>query len=409
MNNWLIFIKRINFIFLCFLAALQATPNFAETNIYAYTQAGMLSPQVKNALFRVYVPNGDSDTVSVIDPIAYKVIQTFVSGKNPQHVVPSYDLQTLWVLNDKNNSMTPIDAQTGQPGKNIDVDDPYNLYYTPDGKFAIVVSEARKQLHLLDPKTMKVVSSIPIQCLGANHMDFLLNGHEAIVTCEFSGQVAKIDFAKQQVVGYLSLRATPTKINSSKKMTVSEFNIKPDGQVATPPNTVATDPPENKESMPQDIRSSADGKIFFVADMMQDGLVLIDPISLKKIGFIPAGIGTHGIYPSRDGKLFYVSNRGCHHIRCGPHGPGNISVVDPVQKKVVATWPIPQGGSPDMGNITADGKELWLSGRYDSEVYVFDTVTGNLTHRIPVGKGPHGLAVWPQPGRYSLGHTGNMR
>lgn len=396
--------NQIKWIFLFLVAILHGVPAFAEINIYEYAQAGMLSPQVKNALFRVYVPNGDSGSVSVIDPVTYKVIQTYLTGKNPQHVVPSYDLQTLWVLNDKSNSITPIDPRTGQPGANITVDDPYNLYYTPDGKFAIVVSEARKQLHLLDPKTMKEIASIPIQCLGANHMDFLLNGYEAIVTCEYSGQIAKIDFAKRQVVAYLSLRATTEKIDVNKKTTVSTLTIKPGGQIA-----LATDPPENSASMPQDIRSSSDGKLFFVADMMQDGLILIDPIHLTKVGFIPTGIGTHGIYPSRDGKLFYVSNRGCHHTRCGPHGPGNISVVDPVQKKVIATWAIPLGGSPDMGNVTADGKELWLSGRYDKEVYVFDTATGNLTHRIPVGDGPHGLAVWPQPGRYSLGHTGNMR
>lgn len=395
--------KKLSFILLCLIAISQSPAAFAETNIYEYAQTGMLAPQVKNALFRVYVPNGESGTVSVIDPLAYKVIQTFATGRDPQHVVPSYDLQTLWVLNNKSNSLTPIDPTTGQPGKNIAVDDPYNLYYTPDGKYAIVVSEARKQLHLLDPKTMKVISSIPIQCRGANHLDFLLNGNEAIVTCEFSGQLAKVDFAKQQVVAYLSLNMVTAKINPNKNL-VADLTIKPDGQVAMP-----TDPPQNKVSMPQDIRSSADGTLFFVADMMQDGVILIDPVRFTKIGFIPTGIGTHGIYPSRDGKLFYVSNRGCHHTRCGPHGPGNISVIDPVQKKVVATWPLPQGGSPDMGNVTADGKELWLSGRYDREVYVFDTTTGLLTHRISVGNGPHGLAVWPQPGRYSLGHTGNMR
>ena len=60
-------------------------------------------------------------------------------------------------------------------------------------------------------------------------------------------------------------------------------------------------------------------------------------------------------------------------------------------------------------NVTADGTRLWLSGRYDSEVYVFDTTTGELVGRIPTDPSPHGLAVWPQPGRYSLGHTGNTR
>jgi YVTN family beta-propeller protein len=71
------------------------------------------------------------------------------------------------------------------------------------------------------------------------------------------------------------------------------------------------------------------------------------------------------------------------------------------------TWRV--GGSPDMGGVTADGKQLWLSGRYDATVYVIDTATGAVLHRIGVGKGPHGLCVWPQPGRYSLGHTGVLR
>jgi DNA-binding beta-propeller fold protein YncE len=52
---------------------------------------------------------------------------------------------------------------------------------------------------------------------------------------------------------------------------------------------------------------------------------------------------------------------------------------------------------------------LWLSGRYDAAVYAIDTRTGRLIRRISVGAGPHGLCVYPQPGRYSLGHTGIMR
>ena len=74
-----------------------------------------------------------------------------------------------------------------------------------------------------------------------------------------------------------------------------------------------------------------------------------------------------------------------------------------------ALWKIPGGGSPDMGGVSADGTELWISGRYSAKVYVFDTTTGQVTHAIPVRAGPHGLLVWPQPGRFSLGHTGNMR
>ena len=56
-----------------------------------------------------------------------------------------------------------------------------------------------------------------------------------------------------------------------------------------------------------------------------------------------------------------------------------------------------------------DGKVLWLSGRYDGVVYAIDTGDGHLIAKIKVGTQPHGLCVWPQPGRYSLGHTGVLR
>jgi YVTN family beta-propeller protein len=95
----------------------------------------------------------------------------------------------------------------------------------------------------------------------------------------------------------------------------------------------------------------------------------------------------------------YVSNRRA----------GTISVVSFASRRVVATWTLPQPASPDMGGVSADGSILWLSGRYNSVVYAIDTRTGRLRAKIPVGNGPHGLCVWPQPGRFSLGHTGIMR
>jgi YVTN family beta-propeller protein len=97
--------------------------------------------------------------------------------------------------------------------------------------------------------------------------------------------------------------------------------------------------------------------------------------------------------------VLYVSNR----------GEGSVSVVDFATRAVAHKWVIPNNGSPDMGGVSADGKVLWLAGRYSREVYAFDTNDGHLLARIPVSKGPHGLCVYPQPGRYSLGHTGVFR
>jgi YVTN family beta-propeller protein len=358
--------------------ATAQTPRAGDSvpmNLYAAAGAGMLSPAARRAVPFVYVPNSKDSSVTVIDPRTYRVLRTFATGALPQHVVPSYDLATLWVANNLGNTLTPIDPVTGREGKRVPVDDPYNLYFTADGRFAIVVAERLRRLDFRDAHTMRLIESVPVECKGVDHMEFTADGRYALATCEFSGQLLKLDVAARKVVGYLTLD--------------------PDGLGA--------------RAMPQDIRASPDGRVFYVADMMANGVYLVDPDEFRRVGFVATGKGTHGIYPSRDGRRMYITNRGWNTTAGGRRGPGTVTVLDPITQRIVVTWPVPGGGSPDMGNVTADGRELWLSGRYDGEVYVFDAGTGRLTHRIKVGREPHGLCVWPQPGRYSLGHTGNMR
>ena len=365
-------------------------------NLYSETTAAKLSPAVAGDLPRVYVPHIQSNDVYVIDPATFQVVDKFKVGLNPQHVVPSYDLRTLWVANNAENtklgSLTPVDPRTGKPGKPIAVEDPYNMYFSPDGKSAIVVAEAMHRLDFRDPKTMQLQYSIDVpHCAGINHADFSIDGKYVIFTCEFTGTIAKINLVERKVLGYIQViqPGRPTKIVKG-----------PDGK----DEIICT----TWKGMPQDIRASPDGKLYFVADMMADGVHVIDGDAFKQVGFIETGKGTHGLYPSRDGKKLYVANRGSNKIHGAPKGKGSVSVIDFATRKVVANWPIPGGGSPDMGNVSADGNWLWLSGRYDNVVYAFDTRSGDVKI-IPVGKEPHGLTVWPQPGRYSLGHTGNLR
>jgi YVTN family beta-propeller protein len=329
-------------------------------DVYAATRPGQLSPAVTGFPERVYVPNSGGNTVDVIDPHTFKIIDQFPVGRQPQHITPSYDLKTLWVLNDLGDSLTRIDPATGHALNTIDVKDPYNMYYTPDGRYAIVVAERVHRLDFRDAETMKLAESVTVPCRGVNHLDFSANGRYLVAACEFSGVLVKVDVAERTVLGTLALPAG---------------------------------------AMPQDVRLSPDGATFFVADMAANGVHEIDGDRFKSIGFIPTGRGAHGLYFSRDSKRMFVSNR----------EEGTIGVFDVATRRVLTRWTIPQGGSPDMGGVSADGKMLWLSGRYNAEVYAFDTADGHLLARIPVSKGPHGLCVYPQPGRYSLGHTGNMR
>ncbi len=341
--------------------ALPGMPPLLDPrDIYAADRPGNLSPVVRSFPARVYVPNSRSNTVTVIDPATYHVIDHFAVGRLPQHVTPSYDLTSLWVLNDEGNSLTRIDPATGKTTGNVQVSDPYNMYYTPDGKYAIVVAERQRRLNFLTASDMKLHHSLQVPCRGVDHIDFSADGKYLIATCEFAGAIIKVDVERQELLGRLQLE---------------------------------------EKGMPQDVKLSPDGTVFYVADMVANGVFLVDGEHLTKIGFLPTGKGAHGLYVSRDSRVLYVSNR----------GEGSISVIDFATRKEAVKWRLPGGGSPDMGGVSADGKVLWLSGRYNSEVYAIDTTSGKLLARIPVGREPHGLCVYPQPGRYSLGHTGIFR
>jgi DNA-binding beta-propeller fold protein YncE len=336
-------------------------PLLSRRNVYAAGRPGLLASEARRALARVYVPNSLSNTVDVIDQRTARIVGHFATGALPQHVTPSWDLRTLWVTNDAGNSLTPIDPRTARPGHRVHVRDPYNLYFTPDGRRAIVVAEAHRALDFRTPHTMRLSRTLSIpSCAGIDHMDYTADGRLALASCEFAGRMAVIDLARESVVKII--------------------NLKPG-------------------AMPQDVKLSPDGRTFYVADMAGGGLWLIDARRLRVIRFEATGRGAHGLYPSRDVRTLFVSNR----------DEGTVSLVSFRTRRPYRKWRLPGGGSPDMGGVSADGRVLWLSGRYDSEVYAISTRTGRLLHRIAVGRGPHGMAVWPQPGRYSIGHTGILR
>lgn len=331
-------------------------------NIYSHTLAGMLSPVARKARYLVYAPDSQGNGVYVINPLTYKAIGYIATGAVVQHVVPAWDLKTLYAANDVGDSLTPINPKTGErAGPNIPVADPYNLYFTPNGLRAIVVEEARQTLAFRDPHTFALQKALPVHCPGVDHMDFSADGSFALASCEFSGLMVKVDLATETVAGYVHVGGSP-----------------------------------------QDVKLSPDGRIFYVANRYlpsqgASGVQLIDAQTMRVIGFIRTPTDTHGLYVSRNTKDLYVTNRGA----------GTITVLDFATRRIVATWKV--GGSPDMGNLSPDGRVLWLSARYGGSVMAISTVTGKLIASVPAGVSPHGVCVWPQPGRYSTGHTGVMR
>src|SRR4051794_15809113 len=333
------------------------------TNVYSDAGAGMLSPAAAAAKPLIYVPHSGSGEVRVIDPATFQQVDQFPAGREVQHVVPNYDMTALYATDDIGNTITPIDPKTGAHGARIPIVDPYNMYFLPDGSAAVSVAEAQKTLVFYDWHTWQEQGRLQVpDCGGIDHADFTADGKTAVFTCEFAGRVAVVDVASRTLLRTIDMPVRHTHMG------------------------------------PQDIKLSPDGQRFYVADSDQGALWVLDGAATQVIGQIPIGAGTHGIYPSRDASVLYVTARIA----------GTVTVLDPATGTIKATWPIP-GGSPDMGGVPSDGSQLWLWGRYNKEVYVLSTADGHLLARIPAGDGPHGLCVWPQPGRYSLGHTGVTR
>jgi DNA-binding beta-propeller fold protein YncE len=333
-------------------------------NIYAAAAANALSAAAMQARPLVYVPHSGSGDVLVIDPTTFAVIARYPAGIELQHVVPSYDMRTLYATDDKGNHLVPFDPVTGRPGRPIPVTDPYNLYFTPDGRYAISVAEAHRELVWYDPNTWQQKDITPTpECAGIDHADFSVDGRTAVFTCEFAGRVAVVDVLTHRVLRTVDM------------------------------------PHRNTHMGPQDIKLAPDGSVYYIADSDANGVWVLDGAATRVLRFIPTGLGAHGLYLSRDDTQLYVTNR----------LEGSVSVLAARTGVPITKWHIPGGGSPDMGNVTADGSQLWLSGRYSRAVYVLSTKDGSLLRKIPVEDGPHGLCVWPQPGRYSLGHTGITR
>ncbi len=331
--------------------------------VYAAPASGVLAPSLGSLKPLVYVPDEGSGNVLVIDPATYKIIATIRVGRSPEHITPDWDLSRLYVNNMNSSNLTVIDPSTSKVVRTILVPFPYNLYFTEDGSKAIVVDDFLNQalvrqngLYFYDRATWKFVKFVEIPYAGADHLDFSADGSYLVVSCETTGEVVKVDIASMSVVGAAHVGG-----------------------------------------LPLDVRLDPYANLFYVANQGTNGVSVVNGDTMKVVQFIRTGRGAHGLALSRDVRRLFVTNRLA----------GTISVIDIATRKVVATWKV--GGSPDMITTSIDGSQLWVSNRYSGSVIVLDAATGKVLATIKTGRNPHGLVFWPQPGRFSLGHNGNMR
>jgi len=179
---------------------------------------------------------------------------------------------------------------------------------------------------------MALQRSLPVPCAGLNHADCTAELTRLVASCEFSGQLLLLDANATAVSAAIDLNPAVTPGGTSHADAIRMGGPKAHAE----PGVTA---------MPQDVRLSPDGRFFLVADMLRNGVWVINTATFTVDRFVHTGMGAHGIYPSRDATQIYVSNR----------DEGSVTVLDAATLTSVATWQIPGGGSPDMGGVTPVG------------------------------------------------------
>jgi DNA-binding beta-propeller fold protein YncE len=326
----------------------------APADVYAFTQAGMLGPVARTLPLRVYVPGARG--IDVIDPASYQVVRRIPLAHRPRQVVPSWDLRTLWVT--EPGGLVPVDAKTGEKGRTVRVAAAMSdLYFSLDGREAIALDSRHGRVEIRDPDTMRLRGALRVPCSGLGHADFSAAGDTLAVGCT-TGRLALVDLTRRRPTRTLRLA---------------------DG------------------SHPRDIRLSPDGTTFYVADDDHGGVWLVDALRFRRTGFIHTGHGARGLYPSRDSTTLYVTNG----------GERTVSLISFARRRQVRRWRVP--AAPDMAAVSPTGRVLWLSSRTGTAVYAISTASGRVLREVAAGPGTRGVCVHPQPGRFSLGHSGNYR
>jgi YVTN family beta-propeller protein len=337
---------------------------------------------------RLYVPNGLEGTVDEIDPSTFQVVKQIPVGSGPQHVIPSWDMKRLYVLNTGSNTITQLDPSTGGVVRTIDVPGADNLYWTIDGKTAVVVGENLRRVDFRDPNTFRLIKSVQIPGSGPNHLDFSGDGSFMVATSELDGKAFRIDTKRMAITGELPF---PQGSRPVDVMLVPEAASMPSSGSGSSGGEGGM---AEGSAMGSSMGYLGTSTEFFVADQGRDGVAVVEAAgqTMRQIDFIPTGRGAHGFAMSHDGRTLYVTNR------LG----GTVSRIDVATRKVTGTFTV--GGSPDMIQVAPDGKTLWTSNRFDGTVTVLDATTGAVVRTITVGAGPHGLCMFPQPAKFSTGH-----
>jgi DNA-binding beta-propeller fold protein YncE len=292
----------------------------------------------------ILVLNSEDASYSILSRIGRVELVRLPIGREPHHLMPTPDGKEVLVGSTATNELLVLDAKTGEKRRVVrDIIDPYQLGFSPDGKWFVTVAYRLDHVDIYRADGFKLLSRIFIDGLPS-HLEFDKDSKTVFVTLQQSGRVVAFDLQTQMIKWNVEIGKAPA------------------GLVMLP-----------------------DNKRLLVALTGEDGLVSMDPKNGSVTGRLQTGKGAHNFWPKGDGRHWFLSNR----------IEGTVSLIDAQELVVANTIRVP--GGPDCMDITPDGKELWVTQRFLRRIAIVDMATLKLVGGIPVGKSPHGVFILKAP------------
>jgi len=284
------------------------------------------------------VLNSDDDSLSVIDGNYHETSRVHI-GRGPHHLIMTPDERTLVIAMSGSNELVLIDRASGVEKQRITASDPYQIGFSPDGKWLVAASIRLDRIDIYDAATYQLVHRLPAATMPS-HIAFSRDGDTVFVTLQGTSSLIAIDLASGKVLWTVPVGPQPA------------------GIVTRPGGTL------------------------LVAVMGSDYIAEVDPKSGAVLRRVVTGNGAHNFLAAPDGKTLYVTNRVA----------ATISVLDADTLALKATLQAP--GGPDDMALSPDGQELWVTGRWHAWVDVIELASGALKATVPVGRSPHGIFVY---------------
>lgn len=293
---------------------------------------------------QILVLNKSGNSLMFVNPVSGQVETTVEVGNQPHELALAPNGQKLYVSNVGENTVSVIDMKTRKHLRKIaspDFEFPHGIAFTPDSRTAIVTSERKKRVLLVDTSTDEVVRSIDTDQGGTHMAVMTANGRLVYVTNRESNTVSAFD------------------IKASKWERLIPVGKGGEGLALSP-----------------------DEKELWVGNRGEDTVTVIDLEKGIPAATLKSGRGPIRVAFTIDGRSVFVSNGTSR----------DITVYDTASRSVTKT--IPVGGNPAGLVASPDGRSMFVSCGGENAIYVVDVKTLSVSGKLPAGAGPDGIGYW---------------